>query len=148
MKRTVSYLNMNYHPSEWTVCDTCGRETHLPELKGWQRYVDTTRTIRDICPDCLLRQIEETPEGGGVKISMSHNPQEGMNPCPFCGVPAKAYLREGSSIWGIWHDEKGCPIREWDFYPPKYKSREAAIAAWNTLITVPKCLIHNEREKS
>jgi len=87
--------------------------------------------------------------GAGRKDGMSeYNTSEGCDPCPFCGEPAKIYRRGGGSGWGVSHDIQNCPIREEDFYPPHYDSREAAVTAWNTqnMLPIPECVLRPTNE--
>lgn len=60
---------------------------------------------------------------------------ESLKPCPFCGMPAKLYQAEhttlGGIFWFVGCDESPlCPGYLWKL-SPLYVSKEQAIEAWN-----------------
>lgn len=70
-----------------------------------------------------------------------YDPTLGCNPCPYCGQPAHIHTTGGGGPdgWGIEHYEgvpDTCPVKHFGFYPPKFATREQAVAAWNEVRTV------------
>lgn len=68
------------------MCDTCDSTGYVTTYER-HPYGSTyaTETLRDLCPDCLWRDV-----------------------CPSCGV-------EGKIVWvpGKYHDRARCPACEW-----------------------------------
>lgn len=59
MKRT--YIIQGVGVMQFTVCDCCGEENTLTDLRGWSKYL-SGNMLKDICQACLTTRALDLRE--------------------------------------------------------------------------------------